>query len=304
MEEYTGPNLFVAGVPKAATTSLCEMLSQHVEIFVPSEKEPMFLAALIDGLPTGIEDGVAFTRGPWEKFIPIKTQTQYDALYKQEQGATYRVDGSTQYFGSKIAARQISSYYQDAKIVVQLRDPLSRAWSAYTYARSKGEETKTFQEALKEELSGERDLRSYGGYLRQSCYGEMLETYLQYFSRDHIHITYFEDFKSDSATVINGIFDFLQVSKPYPALEASYGNPTLVTSNPILGAVRHLGRRMRHTKIGQSAAAQKVHTYILSKSTRPDWVCTDEDSEIFKTYLAKKTDNFKKEKKLGITRYV
>lgn len=304
MKQGIDSNLFIVGVPKAATTSLCDMLNQHPEIFVPAVKEPMLLATNMDGKLTGFEEGVAYSRGPWEKFIPINSRHQYNALYEKGRYARYRVDGSTMYFNSLIAPHQIISYSQNPRIVVQLREPLSRAWSAYTYARSKGEETKAFREALEEEMNGYRDKRAYGGYLKQGCYGKMLETYLQYFPREHIHITYFEDFKSDAASVISGIFDFLQVGRPFPKTLEIHGNPTLVTPQPLLRTVRHFGRRIRHTKIGQSAMAKSVHNYILAKSTRPDWICTDNDREIFNGYLAEKTDNFIKEKKLGITRYV
>src|SRR5581483_5957338 len=38
------PNFFVAGAPKAGTTSLCSYLSQHRDVFMSPVKEPNYFA--------------------------------------------------------------------------------------------------------------------------------------------------------------------------------------------------------------------------------------------------------------------
>ena len=39
-------NLFIVGVPKAGTTTLCDYLNQHSDIFLPKIKEPHFFSRL------------------------------------------------------------------------------------------------------------------------------------------------------------------------------------------------------------------------------------------------------------------
>jgi len=298
------PNLFIVGVPKAATTTLCEHLGNHKEIFLPEIKEPNYLALPPNGVSSGIIEGVAFERGPWENYIPCPSVEDYKRLYLGSSELTYRVDGSTQYAASKNAPNNIARISPDAKIILQLREPLDRAISAYNYAVSKGDETKSFLEALNEEAQGLRANRSYSGYVAGAAYGDFYENYLKHFGEENIMVTYFEDFKENPKEVLKKIYQFLELDYDVGDWIPIHGNQTLVTENIFLRQIRILGRRFRNTSIGKSVLAKNVHKFILSRSKPALWKPNETETQQFYNYLKKLTCDFTKEVKYGVDRYV
>ena len=69
-------------------------------------------------------------------------------------------ESSPYYLFHPLAAERIARDLPDVRLVVLLRDPVERAYSAYTHERARGFETETFARAL--ELEPER-LAGAGG---------------------------------------------------------------------------------------------------------------------------------------------
>ena len=97
---------------------------------------------------------------------------------------------------NKIAQR-IYDYNPDAKIIIMLRDPIKRAYSAYYFSRKNTREKESlFSTAIFDES---RDLLSENdqlalNYLKVSSYYEQTKTFLNLFNKDQVYICIMEEF--------------------------------------------------------------------------------------------------------------
>ena len=114
------PNLFVAGVPKAGTTSLFRHLALHPDIHPSSPKEPGY-------------------------FHPFKTKEQDSGLeaylkcFSRHSGQKYAMEATPGYFyGGRKSADTINNFSPDSKVIIVLRDPVERLFSFYKYKQSLG----------------------------------------------------------------------------------------------------------------------------------------------------------------------
>jgi hypothetical protein len=114
------PNLVIAGVGKAGTTSLHWYLSQHPDICASPVKEIGYFRGLVDG------DG---------SLPPIE---EYRAHFDGCGAERFRLEASPQYFhGGPPLIGAMREVLGSPKIVVMLRDPVDRLWSQYRFMRSR-----------------------------------------------------------------------------------------------------------------------------------------------------------------------
>ena len=101
----------------------------------------------------------------------------YEEAFRLGEDARWRADASTMYLPSTDAIRLAQEMVPDAKFVTVLRNPYSRAYSAYQYQRSRlREPAPTFTTAIEEERDGKRNDWAYGWrYIHTSLYAEQVE---------------------------------------------------------------------------------------------------------------------------------
>jgi hypothetical protein len=210
-----GPNLFVVGAMKGATTSIFESLSAHPEIFVPAVKEPHHFST---DLFTHADPFIRWTRHGFANIRRIRARARYLKLYAAAPSARYRVDASTSYLYSAAAARNISQFQPDAKIIILLRDPVMRAWSEYKMNLAIGVELRTFRDALDAEqkllIRGKQN--PYQRYLRASLYGPQVEAYYSQFPAKNIFIDVIDNPRIDMTQVMLSLSEFLGLSPDMP----------------------------------------------------------------------------------------
>jgi hypothetical protein len=119
------PNLFLAGVPKAGTSSLARWMSEHPEIEGGTVKE---LRVLMDG-----DDPLANAEGYWRN--GLAGFARYFPETNRKPGARYRLDASPEYYYQE-TARSVIPELPDARVVLVLRDPAERVLSMYNFARN------------------------------------------------------------------------------------------------------------------------------------------------------------------------
>lgn len=208
MKDNNLVNLFIVGAEKAATTFLVKYLSKHKDIFFPIIKEPQFFSK--DILPE-YQDEEGLLNLPEDKWYKnthiafIRDKELYLKLYKDSQNYKYRGDGSVSYLYSKVAAKEIYNYNSEAKIIISLRNPIERAFSAYKMDIAIGRVNKPFEEAIKE----------IPRYIERGLYFNQVKRYYDIFPPENIHIILFDDLKSDPLKVFNSIFQFLSLGPIY-----------------------------------------------------------------------------------------
>lgn len=233
-----------------------------------TEKEPYHFLFQGDGKPTGLFFDVDL-KLPLERSRYVKDRRAYEELYAKGAECRYRLDGSTQYFSSALAPGRIRKASSDARVVIQLREPIARAWSAYTFSVSRGAEPLSFQHAIRAELSGARDSHFTDGYLGTSVYGRHVGRWIETFG-DRLLITYYEDFVRDPHLVLNRILDFLDLPPFDTAPMVTRSNPTVVFKNPVLRVMRTGATNLRkHVAwVAHIPGAQRAYRRILAQGSR------------------------------------
>lgn len=184
----------IIGAAKAGTTSLTQYISQHPDIFFPREKEiPFFLREEV-----------------WSQ------GTKYLETYYSEKGNQKLIGiGHVHMLPSVDAASRLHQYCPDVKLIVVLRNPIDRAYSAYWHSRRlEWEKSATFEEALEQEptRSAERSLIATDfAYLNDGCYYNHLQTYLKLFQRDRLYVVLTDDLKTDTPGTFTKLLTWLGV---------------------------------------------------------------------------------------------
>lgn len=139
------PNFIIAGFPKCGTTSLHHYLSEHPQIFMPSQKELHFFTyEILSKLKNGPKDGAV-------KKTQIQDSKKYLDFYRNVKNEIAVGDASPSYINYPNQFLKIKEYLEDPKFIIVLRDPINRAYSNYLHLKREQRETLTFKEAVKRE---------------------------------------------------------------------------------------------------------------------------------------------------------
>lgn len=191
------PNYMIIGAAKCATSTVCNLLGQHPDVFMVECKEPFFFS-----------NDEIYARGfDW-----------YESLYNQADDKKMRGEGSNRYTMKEVfpdTVSRIVSYAPDLKLIYVVRDPISRIESYWMEKRSHGGESVHYD--FNTAVQVNRDW-----LVDSSNYWQQINAYRPYFPDDRIHIIFLEDFKADSHAVMRRCFEFLDVDP-----DASLANSNL-----------------------------------------------------------------------------
>lgn len=171
-------------------------------------------------------------KGALFRRIGVTRARDYLCLFAGVKEQTAIGEASTSYLKSPIAAKRISKFAPDAKIIVLLRQPADRAYSDYQYLKARGEETScSFLEALSQE-STRRENGWFPGHLYKESgyYFSQLRTYFDCFPREQIKIYLYEDWNTCPTSVLRDLFSFLKVNETV-APEIRRNNVTRIPKN-------------------------------------------------------------------------
>jgi hypothetical protein len=204
------PDFLVPGAAKCGTTSLFDWLCRHPQIVRPvtegrARKELLFF------------DYCYFHGADWyRRRFPLERDRPF---LTGEATATYL----THHW----APARVAELLPGVKLVVTLRDPVDRAYSAFQMSRSERlEECETFEAALAlegERLAPELDRMrrdpwynppppaplGYWSYLHRSRYSEHVERWLRLFPRERFLFVRFEDLVERPRQALEEVYEFL-----------------------------------------------------------------------------------------------
>lgn len=192
------PNFLLVGAGKSATRSLYNYMIQHPGIFMPKVKEPQFFVA-------------SEVKGRIQKWV--ENYEEYVKLFEGSDGKKARGEASVMYlFFYKEAIEQIKKYLgTDVKIMMILRNPVERAYSAYNFVHINNPDEKySFEEALSMEEDRFINRSSlFMQYKSMGLYAKAVKAYLENFP--NVHIMWYDEFRSNPEKVLKGVFEFLGV---------------------------------------------------------------------------------------------
>ncbi len=196
------PNLVVAGVPKAGTGSLFAYLTQHPQICRGDQKEIGYFNYYNPGRRQGEPP-------------PLEAYMRHFAGCGPQR---YAVDATPTYsYGGRPVIEAMQKLLQQPKIIITLRNPVDRLWSAYTFQRTLGNitELETFDQYLRacEQRSREgTDLvpRDHLHGLYIGFYANYIGDWLEAFG-DDLKVLFADRTLRDTAGVLTDVFQWLDL---------------------------------------------------------------------------------------------
>lgn len=204
------PNLFIVGAAKSGTTSLYKYLSQHPSIFFCNLKEPRYFSSRYKNFPhNGSGDYVA------DNFT-IKGKNEYTSLFKNAKDEKIIGEASVDYLYFFNSAYDIKNFSPNAKIIIILRNPIDRAFSAYVHLIGSNRENLTFEEALKQERYRMKNNYEFIWFYKDvGKYYIQVKTYLDVFGKQNVNIILFDEIKKNIKNVMKKILIFLDLDTNY-----------------------------------------------------------------------------------------
>ncbi len=202
------PNFFIVGAQKSGTSALAGWLQQHPNVFMSLPKEPGYLAFLEQGYP--FPDGYG-GRAPASDWVINDERTYLELFSTASTQETVLGDASTWYFSVNGTAQRIKQFSPEARILVILRNPADRAYSAWCHARrDKLEPCERFSEAL--DMEQERgEVEFLLRYYQMGLYSEALSEYLRVFDPSRLLVLFYEDLLGDEQTLWAKLCKFLAI---------------------------------------------------------------------------------------------
>jgi Sulfotransferase family len=252
VQERRWPNLFIVGAGKAGTSSLADYLGQHPDIFMAPVKEPHFFSDADPRLTP-----------------PIKDEEAYLRLFAGASTEKLRGEASVSYLWDTASPRAIKRASPDARILVLLRDPVDRAYSHYWHAFKNGVETRSFQQAVEDELAGVRP-PGLEPYLERSRYAEALARYLDVFGAS-VYVLFFEDLVRDAAGELRKVFAFLDVEPAFAQrLDTGIRNAFALPRNRLAGTMLRSPRvRKAARAVVPSRSRRGLERLLLEPAAKP-----------------------------------
>lgn len=209
-------HFLVVGAQRCGTTYLHDLLAAHPEVAMarPARPEPK-----------------VFLRNE-----PVDADAYRAEFFAHAGGVTVLGEKSTSYLESAEAPDRVAATLGRPQIVVQLRDPVARAVSNWSFSRDHGRETRPLAEALRADMAGEdgdwdRSSSSVSpfAYVRRGRYVEDLRRWVDRFD---VHVLFLEELLADRSR-IGELYAWLGVD---PDVRPELGDEPVNASSPV-GAV-------------------------------------------------------------------
>lgn len=211
------PSFIMMGASRAGTTSLFRALSVHPQVLRPTVNKGVRYFDLNYGRGWGWYMG----------HFPLTRMAES----KARGGAPMAFEASGYYVFHPLVAKRIAADLPEARLVVMVRDPVERAYSAWKHETARGFEWETFERALELEddrLRGEVDRMARDVTYESFChrhqshrargeYVDQLERILEHFPREQLHVMQSEAFFAQPELEYGRLLAFLGLSPHQPA---------------------------------------------------------------------------------------
>jgi len=198
---------------------------------------------------------------------PVEHLTDYQKLFQRVDGERAVGEASVCYLWSKTAPANIARLCPDARILMVLRDPVSRVFSGHLHTLTSANDHWSFREQVDAAL-GSRDTRigELYPFLEFGLYYEQVRRYLELFPRERVGIFFYDDYVRDAAAFLREVFRFLEVDADFvPDFALRYTEPRVPRSH---GAHR-LMKRMGVWELARALAPRGIRPALKRLAFRP-----------------------------------
>lgn len=181
----------IPGFSKCGTTTLCALLGEHPQIFIPAIKEPCHFA-----------------------YEYAKGWARYEKFYRDAAPGQLCGDGSTCYSSAEyapISCQRLLQAFPDVRLIFIARDPITRLESSYRELHHKG-----YRFAVNAPYSIAETLEQFPNMVADTMYWRLINVYRDRIPDERILVLFLEDFQQDPAAAVKRCFEFLGVQSDLP----------------------------------------------------------------------------------------
>jgi hypothetical protein len=214
------PDFLIVGSQRCGTTTLFRTLVQHPAVMPPTLRKGVHYFDL------AYDKDLAWYRGRFP------TQAQRDERSEQAGHRALVGESSPYYMWHPLGPSRIEQDLPDIRVLVALRDPVERAYSAHAHEIARGYETEPFEVALElearrlagadEALRASRGARHFAhqhqAYVARGQYIDQLERLEHELGRGRMLVIDAQDFWTDPEDQWSDVLDFLGL----PPAEVSF----------------------------------------------------------------------------------
>lgn len=195
------PNLICIGAEKSGTTTLHNILSNNKDIFAIRKETEFF----------------TFLNNKKTKDYYIDNLIEYKKLFKKFNNQKYALDVSTTYLPSDNAINNILNLCDDPKIIICLRNPVSRAYSRYWMAAKTDYSLNilSFEKFKYFFLNHNNNNQFNWNNIRyRGMYYNQIKKYYKKFDKKNILVIFYEDLKNKNQLELK-LSEFLNIDINY-----------------------------------------------------------------------------------------
>jgi hypothetical protein len=195
------PTVIIVGAQKAGTTHLYAYLIKHPRVMQGVKKE-------VDYFSKQPERSVQWYR------------SRFPLALRVWRRRSQVLEASPSYLAMPSALRQMKNVVPSARIVVLLRDPVSRAFSHYQHRKTRHLETRSFADAIDDELRNNTIPPRLGwaldpaaapmlDYVSRGYYALQLELLVKLYARNRVLVIDSTSLFADTNAVCDRVFNYL-----------------------------------------------------------------------------------------------
>ncbi len=195
------PTTVIVGAQKAGTTQLYAYLVTHPRCFEAAKKE-------VDYFSKHSERSVAWYR------------SRFPLSFRVGWRRGHVMEASPSYLPTPSALRQMQQVLPKTRIIVLMRDPVSRAFSHYQHRKTRHLESRSFAECVAEEIRNNQFPPEFGealrpdaapmlGYVARGYYALQLELLLKLFPRNKVLMMDSASLFQDTTAACERVFNFM-----------------------------------------------------------------------------------------------
>lgn len=187
------PSFIGIGGQRCGSTSLWNLLRADERLFLPDRKELHYFSD---------------RDGDYREDL-----SNYRAYFSGSDAGQLVGEFTPNYLTSAGACRRIKAHLPDVKLLVVLRDPVSRALSHYNYRVMRGQEHRSMKRAMRADMKrcvgGDEVTSRHHAYCQMGMYGHGLAQYLKAFKAEQMLVMMTDDLKHRSDDVRQRVGAFL-----------------------------------------------------------------------------------------------
>ncbi len=189
-------DFIIIGVQRGGTTSLSYNLSKHPDIYINSDKNPE--KSEVHYFDLNLHKGLDWYKKQFNykfKCVGEKTPDLINIPY------TFPI------------MQSVNPY---VKLIILLRDPIGRAYSAWKLEVSRDMEIRSFEDAIQDELKeplieNQTFFTIQKSYLQRGLYAKYIKQLLNWFPKQNMFFILFDDIRDDPVPVYKKLYKFLNL---------------------------------------------------------------------------------------------